>query len=998
MPTYSCALIGSLALLSAYAGDSPANNSLGKLPFWFEENRGQSKSTAAFLSQRGGSAIELATSTASVRVGAHNFLVSWPGSRAVAPEPERELPGKVNYLSTTSIRNVRTFEGVRYRALYPGIDLVFHGAAQSVEFDFELAKGADPGQIAIRLPGRPVLQPDGSITFTSGSDQLVIAKPVSYQWIGGTKRVVESAFQQRGITDVSFVLGAYDREYPLIIDPPLLFSTHIGGPFSPSYLDADNIVGVGLDGKGNVYVGGWTAVPATGDEAQAFVFKLSAGGDRLIYATYFGGPHSTEIARAMAVKPTGEVALTGTVTGSGMPVSSNAWRSQPTIPQNQASPGDLFIVLFDRSGQNILYATYFGDGDAASGTGIAFDRSGRLHVVGTVDAHPVSLGDPYVTSYTISFPETSGALIPRTRTAGPASAAFLSVFNPAAFGRDTLDYSTLLGPFAYVGPGFGLGVGLSEATAVAVSDTGWSYVCGTSHSGDYESGFSYWNVSLMVLDTLQPGVAALKGAWNLDNANTFDAINAVALGTGGLVYMAGSTTSATLRTTPTAVQSFRNGTQDGFVAVVSLDSHSSRSATVYLTYFGGAGVDQIHGLAIHGNLAYIVGETDDSYYLPPTSVPSVGRSDAFWAIIDPFVASWLGLVYSTSVGGAQDDRGYGIATSGNTTYIVGTTTSYDFPTTPGALQRTWSEPRDGFLAAWGTPPTHSTVTVATVNTAGAAVGQFAVDSNRSESLDAADRVNTFVPAKDLTGAIPIVGDWSGDGRDKLGLVIAGVFYLDYDGDGVYNAAIDKAYHFAPASGVPVTGDWTGDGRKKIGWFTNDGVFYLDINADGAYTPGVDARFDWTAGTKGWRPVIGDWNGDGRDKIGTFWNNMWMLDYNGDGLLRTPADRIFHLGTGSGTPIVGDWNGDGRTKVGLYTPDSFQLDYYGAFAATPGVFFDFRFAGSPGVPVVGDWNNDGRQKVGVFTTTAKWLIDFSGDRSAPPRSFTFGEQNPLVGRF
>ena len=61
-------------------------------------------------------------------------------------------------------------------------------------------------------------------------------------------------------------------------------------------------------------------------------------------------------------------------------------------------------------------------------------------------------------------------------------------------------------------------------------------------------------------------------------------------------------------------------------------------------------------------------------------------------IIDP------GLDYSTFPGGATDDFGLGIAVDGSgSAYVTGETDSSDYPTTPGAFDRTFNGNRDTFV-------------------------------------------------------------------------------------------------------------------------------------------------------------------------------------------------------------------------------------------------------------------------------------------------------------
>src|SRR4051794_26323992 len=74
------------------------------------------------------------------------------------------LPGHVNYIVGDKSRwrtGVPTFGQVRYRGIYPGTDLLYHGKHGQLEYDFMLAPRADPGRIQLRLGGQPTLDRNG---------------------------------------------------------------------------------------------------------------------------------------------------------------------------------------------------------------------------------------------------------------------------------------------------------------------------------------------------------------------------------------------------------------------------------------------------------------------------------------------------------------------------------------------------------------------------------------------------------------------------------------------------------------------------------------------------------------------------------------------------------------------------------------------------------------------------------------------------------------------
>lgn len=117
----------------------------------------------------------------------------------------------------------------------------------------------------------------------------------------------------------------------------------------------------------------------------------------------------------------------------------------------------------------------------------------------------------------------------------------------------------------------------------------------------------------------------------------------------------------------------------------------------------------------------------------------------------------------------------------------------------------------------------------------------------------------------------------------------------------------------------LVGDWNGDGRSKLGVYRS-GSFYLDFNGNGIWEPGVDKLYAFVGSSTGDVPVLGDWNHDGKTKIGVYRQGFWILDLNGNGVWDGPPTDLFIAFGGAYPaylPVVGDWNGDGRTKVGCY---------------------------------------------------------------------------------
>ena len=249
-------------------------------------------------------------------------------------------------------------------------------------------------------------------------------------------------------------------------------------------------------------------------------------------------------------------------------------------------------------------------------------------------------------------------------------------------------------------------------------------------------------------------------------------------------------------------------------------------------------------------------------------------------------------------------------------------------------------------------------------------------------------------------AIPVVGDWDGDGADNLGLYVNGQWLLDRNGDGAWDDD-DLWAEMGNVKDQPVVGDWDGDGKTDIGIFgprwsgdtlavsmepglpadRNPNTFlnvsrpknvppeYSETNTTVRvmkHRSAGDVRIDlidhvFEYGQEGDKAVTGDWNGDGIDKIGVFRNGTWYIDVNGNGVYDDGDVTIEGFGNDKSIPIVGDWDGDGIDNIGLFEDGLWALDTNGDYK--PDSHFTFGQAGDK--PVSGDFNGDGTVEFGVY---------------------------------
>lgn len=402
---------------------------LAKLPVRFEENRGQTDPRVKFVSRGSSHSLFL---TAGESVLAAGSTVDSGGSGAVTPvrmrllgadatariEGEKRLPGTSNYFYGSDeskwIANVPSYGRVRYRGVYPGVDLVYYGNENGeLEYDVVLAPGADPETVALAFDGQRTLSidPSGDLLLETAGGQLRQRRPVAYQEIGGRRRSVASKYVVNG-QHVRFELGRYDKDKPLVIDPVITYSTYLGGS------GADEALGAATDGSGGAYITGSTTsidFPLGSDGAldkecgedkncdaaasslqpnsplvpnpDVFVSKFSADGSTLEYSTYLGGS-GDDRGLGIAVDDGGRAYLTGRTDSSNFPVTNNAFDAtcgsdgqcnarltdDPSDPPTaRRTMPDAFVAKLDPKGSTLTYSTYLGgSGDEARAGGTSY--------------------------------------------------------------------------------------------------------------------------------------------------------------------------------------------------------------------------------------------------------------------------------------------------------------------------------------------------------------------------------------------------------------------------------------------------------------------------------------------------------------------------------------------------------------------------------------------------------------------------------------------------
>lgn len=671
-------------------------------PLFFVPNRGQTDARVAFLAHGAGFNLFLAqgelvvvaprATPATLGGGAEVIRLRFPGARpSPAIEGLDELPARVSYFLGRDPARWRaglpTFDRVRYRELYPGVDLVIHGAGGALEADFVLAPGADPRAIRLAVAGAAALAPNaagdlmiaaGDLMIAAGSGSLRLARPVVYQESGGARRPVAGAFVALAGGEVGFTVGPRDEALPLVIDPVLSYASYLGG-------SAEDVgQGIAVDSTGAAYVCGYTLsadFPAEGGlpgglsgTSDAFVVKLKQDGSGIAWASYLGGSGG-DSASAIAVDAAGAAYLTGVTLAGDFPTVG------PFQPAFAGGIGDAFVAKLAPDGASLLYSSFLGGSGFEVGTAIAIS-GGAAYVTGETDS--------------TDFPAV-GAVQPSP--GGGGGDAFAA---KVAAGGATLAYSTYLA-----------GGAEDRGEGIAVDAAGSAYVTGWTLSGNFPTTAGAWDrICQSCLQAtpqsdgfvvkLSPTGAARTYATFLGGGH-IDRGRAIAVDAAGAAYVAGGTDSTDYPTTPGAYDTSCNSCvafPSSLADAVVTKLNAAGSGLVYSTFLSGTNFANASGIAIDATgAAYVAGYTCslDFPTLYPVQPTLRGCYDAFVTKLKPAGAA---LAYSTYLGGTQVEFAPAIALDAlHSAYVTGSTTStVGFPLA-GPFQPVYGGgAKDGFVA------------------------------------------------------------------------------------------------------------------------------------------------------------------------------------------------------------------------------------------------------------------------------------------------------------
>ncbi|MDX1905280.1 MAG: gliding motility-associated C-terminal domain-containing protein [Thermonemataceae bacterium] len=629
------------------------------------------------------------------KVPYHSFVINFVGASPVKAKASEITPTYYNFYEGSDKNfwadKARAYKKVSYENIYPKISYHLYSKNKTLKYEFHLEQKADPSLIKMQYDfsnGLRIL-PDGRLEIKTAVGSIYEEKPVSYQYIKGKLIEIPTKFVLNG-NEVSFAFPeGYNKKYPLVIDPSMIFSTYSGAT-SSNYGNTAT-----FDNDGNLYSGSTSfgnsmransptpvLVGSLGGSTNIRLYKYNATGTTLQYVTIIGGNNS-EIPHSLVTD--GNQLLAFGATGSSDFPSTFGPSFQggvsASVTAASYSNGTDMYVLKLRDDGTLDRARLLGGSDGNEGINAS---SSAWTIENYGDG---SRGDIYVDNVGSIFVATNST-----------SSTITGVTGTRQGGQDALllkfDSNLNLTWGKYFG-----GTNLDIALSVKVNTLGEILVGGATRSNDFPATTGAANTTYFGDD--DGFVAKFDASGTLVRATYLGTVAAdmaffIDVDGDDYVYAYGQSIAASYPIYPTTTQPYNNGASGQFIHKLNADLSITEWSTRVGNGNGSYNLSPTAFLVDNCKNIYIAG------YGGWSSIPNVTNSpvtpnafksttdgrDFYLAVFKPDMA---GLLYGTYVGGTSSgehvDGGTSRFAKDGTVYH-GVCTNSGFSTTSGAWATT----------------------------------------------------------------------------------------------------------------------------------------------------------------------------------------------------------------------------------------------------------------------------------------------------------------------
>lgn len=600
----------------------------------------------------------------------HRVIFEYEGNNNFVIEKKGQFDSYYNYIlgdkSENYVTYVRLYKEVILKNFYDGIDLRYYVDGFNLRYDFIIHPYYDINKIKFRIKGsQEDYLENGNLISTIPFGKIIISDLKSNQ----ENKKIDIQFIKKG-EFYHFSSNSYDYTNQFLIEP-LIYCTLLGG------YGEDVGYKIASNSTGNVYVVGTTnsndfditpgAFQTTNKFTDGFITKFDATGSNIIFSTFIGGNDTDEIID-IHLDASGNIVFGASTMSKDFPYVSGSYKS------SLANGTDFVIGKLNNNGTNLIFSSIIGGSDVDDLVDFDVDPDGNILALG----------------YTYSNDMIISTLAIQKVLKGKKDLYFCILDKEG----NKLNYSTYLG-----------GSENDLPSAVKFSTDNFVYLAGTTESNDFplsdnafRKNFGGIYEGFVVKLKKQNDIYILNYSTFLGGKNN-EIINDIDCDDQNNLVIVGSTDSDDFPITNGVIQStFSSGIyRDGFVTIFKADG----SAPLYSTFIGKNGQDDIYSVKVGpDNKIYVCGNTySQDFYVTANAYQSNldGLGDAFIMMLNN---SLNNILYSTYLGGSDEDAAYDLCidTDSKYVFIVGQTYSFNFDVTPNAFQTILANSRDVFVA------------------------------------------------------------------------------------------------------------------------------------------------------------------------------------------------------------------------------------------------------------------------------------------------------------
>ena len=294
--------------------------------------------------------------------------------------------------STKWTHDVHAYSKVEYQHFYDDIHLLWESEKNALKYSFFVEPGANPNEIRWSYSGEfaSIRIRDGRLILKTVIGEIIEQRPIAYQLIDGKKIPVSCSFKEReGI--YSYELGTYDDEFPLVVDPVLVFATYNGSVsdnfgMTATYGNDGSAYSAGMVYGNNFPIPNansfdispeFTSIAGSYGITDVFVTKYNPSGTNMLWSAFLGGgdmTQGTETAHSLICDSLNNIYVFGATSSTNFPTSPGAFQAthgggsfganflyNGVYFSNQGT--DIYISKISSNGQNLLASTYVGGSD-----------------------------------------------------------------------------------------------------------------------------------------------------------------------------------------------------------------------------------------------------------------------------------------------------------------------------------------------------------------------------------------------------------------------------------------------------------------------------------------------------------------------------------------------------------------------------------------------------------------------------------------------------------